>query len=302
MSNLVTNIQGYSIHDGPGIRTVVFLKGCGLECRWCSNPECISPQPEIGFVRALCTKCGKCAEICPVGALVYEADKLPRIDRARCNGCGRCSSACSYKAIILYGKEMNAEEIFDAVNRDKMFYQASGGGVTVSGGEALLHPQLVRALFEKCRQAGIHTCIETSGYAAESALRQVIPYTDYVLYDLKHMNPDKHRRYTGKPNDLILGNARIAAASGIETLFRMPLIPGVNDDLQNIKETADFLHGLGNNSLRIELMPYHRLGKGKYDSLDRPYCLPDVLSPEPEYLETVKNTFEAGDIMCLISR
>ena len=185
-------------------------------------------------------------------------------------------SECSYKALILYGKPMNAEEIFNAVNRDKMFYEASGGGVTVSGGEALLQPQLVCDLFEKCRQAGIHTCIETSGYAAESALRQVLPYTDYVLYDLKHMNPDKHRRYTGKPNNLILSNAKIVAGSGIETLFRMPLIPGINDDLQNIKETADFLHGLGNNACRIELMPYHRLGKGKYESLDRQYHLPDV--------------------------
>ena len=175
---------------------------------------------------------------------------------------------------------MNTEEIFDVVNRDKMFYEASGGGVTVSGGEALLQPQLVSELFKKCRQAGIHTCIETSGYAAESSLEGVLSYTDYILYDLKHMNSEKHRQYTGKPNNLILSNARIVAESGVETLFRMPLIPGINDDEQNIKETADFLHGLGNNVLRIELMPYHRLGKGKYESLDKKYPLPDVPSPE----------------------
>src|SRR4030042_4478206 len=251
---LGTNIQGYSIHDGPGIRTVVFFKGCNLECRWCSNPECISPQPEVGFIRALCTKCGKCAEICPVGALVYEANKLPRIIRERCTGCGACSLVCSYNAIVLYGESMDAEEIFDAVNRDKMFYQASGGGVTVSGGEALLQSQLVYDLFEKCCRAGIHTCIETSGNAAETALRQVIPYTDYILYDLKIMNSEKHRQYTGKPNGLILGNARMGATSGVATLFRMPLIPGINDDPQNIKETADFLLGLGNKDRRIELM------------------------------------------------
>jgi pyruvate formate lyase activating enzyme len=302
MSNLVTNIQGYSIHDGPGIRTVVFLKGCGLECQWCSNPECISPRPEVGFVKALCTKCGKCAGVCPDGALVYESGKLPRIDHERCSGCGACSSVCSYKAIVLYGQPMNAGEIFDAVNRDKMFYQASGGGVTVSGGEALLQSQLVYDLFEKCRQAGIHTCIETSGFAAESALSQVLPNTDYILYDLKHLNSDKHRQYTGKPNTLILSNAKIVAASGVEMLFRMPLIPGINDDKQNIRDTADFLHGLGNNALHIELMPYHRLGKGKYESLDRKYTLPDVLSPEPENLELVKKEFEAGGIICTISR
>src|SRR4030065_739247 len=148
MSTLITNIQGYSIHDGPGIRTAVFLKGCSLECQWCSNPECISPRPQVGFIKALCTKCGKCAGVCPAQALVYRAGTFPR-------------------------------------------------------SEALLQPQFVRDLFEKCRRAGVHTCIETSGCAAESALRQAIPYIDYVLYDLKHMDSEKHRRYTGKPNSLI---------------------------------------------------------------------------------------------------
>jgi len=302
MSSLVTNIQGYSIHDGPGIRTVVFLKGCSLECQWCSNPECISPHPEVGFIKSLCTKCGKCAEICPEGALVYEEGKFPRIDREKCTGCDICSSVCAYQALALYGKSMTADEVFDAVNRDTMFYQASGGGVTVSGGEPLLQPEFVGDLFEKCRQAGIHTCIETSGYAAESALRQVLPYTDYILYDLKHLNSGKHRQYTGKPNSLILSNAKIAAASGVETLFRMPLIPGINDDMQNIKETAEFLHGLGNSARRIELMPYHRLGKGKYESLDKEYRLSELLSPEPEHLESVKKVFEDNDIICMISR
>lgn len=302
MSNLVTNIQGYSIHDGPGIRTVVFLKGCGLECQWCSNPECISPHPEVGFIKTLCTKCGKCAEICSAGALVYEEGKLPHIDRKRCTGCGACSTICSYQVFVLYGQPMNASEIFDAVNRDKMFYQASGGGVTVSGGEALLQPQLVCELFEKCHKAGIDTCIETSGYATKSSLRQVIPYTNYILFDLKHLNPEKHLQYTGKPNSLIISNARIAAESGVETLFRMPLIPGINDDLQNIKETADFLHRLGNNTLRIELMPYHRLGKGKYESLGKQYHLPELLSPEPQHLESVKKAFEDKGIICTISR
>jgi pyruvate formate lyase activating enzyme len=302
MSSLVTNIQGYSIHDGPGIRTVVFLKGCGLECQWCSNPECISPRPEVGFVKALCTKCGKCAGVCPVKALVCEAGKFPRIVRELCSGCGACSSVCSYKAIVLYGEQMSVDEVFDAVNRDKMFYQASGGGVTVSGGEALLQPQFVCDLFEKCRRDGIHTCVETSGYTAESALRQVLPYTDYVLYDLKHLNSKKHHQYTGKPNNLILSNAKILAASEVETLFRMPLIPGINDDIQNIKETAEFLHRLGDNTLRIELMPYHRLGKGKYESLDKEYRLSGVLSPEPDEVESVKKAFEVNDIICLISR
>jgi pyruvate formate lyase activating enzyme len=299
---LVTNIQGYSIHDGPGIRTVVFLKGCGLECRWCSNPECIPPHPEVGFFKTLCTKCGKCAEVCPEGALNYKEGEFPYIDRKKCTGCDICSSACPYQALVLYGKTMTADEVFDAVKRDKMFYEASGGGVTVSGGEALLQPKFVGDLFDKCHRDGIQTCIETSGCASESALRKVLPDTDYVLYDLKHMNSEKHRQYTGQPNGLILSNAEIVAASGVETLFRMPLIPGINDDAQNIKETAAFLNGLGNNALRIELMPYHRLGKGKYEALDRQYTLSGLLSPEPEHVEAIKKAFEDNDIICTVSR
>jgi len=301
ISGLVTNIQGYSIHDGQGIRTVVFLKGCSLECQWCSNPECISPHPEVGFIQKLCTKCGKCAGICPNGALDYQEGKLPHLDQERCDGCGICCEACSYKALVLYGKLMSEEEVFDAVKRDKIFYQASSGGVTVSGGEPLLQPQIVCDVFQKCRQDGIHTCIETSGCAPESALRQVLPYTDYILYDLKHLNSEKHRQYTGKPNELILSNARIAAESSVETLFRMPLIPGINDDEQNIRQTAGFLHGLGDNTLNIELMPYHRLGKGKYESLGRRYPLNNVPSPEPEHLESIKKIFESEGIMCTIS-
>ena len=302
MANLVTNIQSYSIHDGPGIRTVVFLKGCGLECQWCSNPECISPHAELGFIKALCTKCGKCAEVCPNSALDYQAGKLPRINRTKCNGCGECSLVCSYKALVLYGKAMDADEIFDTVSRDKMFYEASGGGVTVSGGEALLQPSLVSHLFVKCRQAGIHTCIETSGHVTESAFEQVLPNTDCVLFDVKFMDTDKHRQYTGKPNSQILANAKVVAASGMALLFRMPLIPGINDDEQNVKETADFLHSLGNNAQRIELMPYHRLGKGKYESLDKKYPLPDVRSPEPEQIALVKTAFESSGIVCTISQ
>ncbi|MHB8104188.1 MAG: glycyl-radical enzyme activating protein [Dehalococcoidales bacterium] len=301
MTGLVTNIQGYSIHDGPGIRTVVFLKGCGLECRWCSNPECISPQAEVGFIKSLCTKCGKCLEVCPVDALDYQEGKFPRIDRRRCTGCGICSSVCAYKALITYGKPMSVEEIFDMVNRDNIFYEASGGGVTVSGGEALLQPQLVVGLFKKCHQDGIHTCVETSGYAAEFAFKQVLPLTDYIFFDLKIINPERHRRYTGKSNELIHSNARLVAESGVETIYRMPLVPGINDDEQNIKDTVDFLKGLVNNA-RIEVMPYHKLGKGKYESLGKKYLLPDVPIPEQEYLESIKKAFEFRGLICTISK
>jgi pyruvate formate lyase activating enzyme len=301
MTDLVTNIQGYSIHDGPGIRTVVFFKGCGLACQWCSNPECISGMPEIGFLKALCMKCGKCAEICPTGALSGGKDKSPVINRELCTACGACAGVCAYHALVLHGKPMTADEIFSAVSPDKMFYEASGGGVTVSGGEALLHPELVAELFKKCRSAGINTCIETSGFAPKPNLLQVLPYTDYLLFDLKLIDPEKHRQYTGHPNALILDNAKTAAKSGKDILFRMPLIPGINDDPQNIKETADFIHGLGKNYSRLELMPYHRLGNGKYASLGQGYALPEIAVPAPEHIAAVKKAFEDNGILCSVS-
>jgi pyruvate formate lyase activating enzyme len=197
---------------------------------------------------------------------------------------------------------MSSEEIFEAVSRDRMFYESSGGGVTFSGGEALLQPQLVREVFEKCRKAGIHTCIETSGQAPESALTRVLECTDYVLFDLKLIDPEKHRLYTGNSNELILKNAAIAAKSGVEVLFRLPLIPGINDDRRNIEATADFLRKAGNDFLRIELMPYHRLGKGKYDSLDKQYLLPDLVSPSPEQISAAVKAFADKGITCKVSR
>ena len=302
MNDLVTNIQGYSIHDGPGIRTVVFFKGCGLECRWCSNPECISPFPEVGLVKRLCTRCGKCAEVCPTGALVFKEDEVPHIDRTLCTGCGECSEVCTYGAIVHYGKQMTVEEIYDIVHRDKMFYDSSGGGVTVSGGEPLLHPERVHDLFQKCRDTGIHTCMETSGYVPLSSVQKVLPYTDYVLFDLKQLDSEKHLRYTGKSNNMILANAKTVIESNVETLFRMPLIPGINDDMQNIEDTAEFLSSLGNDACRIELMPYHQLGKGKYESLDKVYHLSNISAPEPEQVESAKTAFENFGITCMISK
>ncbi len=299
MAELVTNIQGYSIHDGPGIRTVVFFKGCSLACRWCSNPECISSGPELGFVKNLCTQCGACAGVCPEGALVLEPGAYPVIDRARCTACGKCAAVCTSGALVLYGEAMKPDEVFDAVRRDKMFYDASGGGVTVSGGEALLRPRFVAELFELCRRDGLSTCVETSGNAPEAALREVLPLTDLLLYDLKLMDPARHAEQTGRPNDRILANARLAAGSGVPLLFRMPLVPGLNDDEQNLRATADFIRSLG--TFGLELMPYHRFGKGKYASLDRPYPLDDLPAPAKERVRAVRERFQQLGVDCSVS-
>jgi pyruvate formate lyase activating enzyme len=301
MPTLVTDIQGFSIHDGPGIRTLVFLKGCGLGCTWCSNPECISGRPEVGFVRNLCIQCGDCAGSCSVDALVSEAGRSPEIHRRRCNGCGACAAACARGALVLYGKAMTVDEVFDKVRRDRMFYEASGGGLTVSGGDPLLHPRFVRALFERCRGEGIHTCVETSGYAAWSAFERVLPATDLILYDLKIIDEEAHGRYTGRSNKRILANARRIDESGVETLFRLPLVPGINDSDKNLADTACFLQSLGPRARHLQLMPYHDYGRGKYDSLDRAYIPTDVVAPTAERLEQIRKELAERGIDCSIS-
>ena len=196
---------------------------------------------------------------------------------------------------------MEVDEVFDIIRGDSMFFQASGGGITVSGGEPLLQPEYVSALLEKCKQEDIHTCLETSGYAASSALKAVLQYTDLVLFDLKHMDLEKHRCYTGKPNDLIKRNAKIVVDSSAGILFRMPLIPGINDDDENIRETAQFLHQLGDKACSIQLMPYHELGKGKYKSLDKKYRLTGIRAPGQSQTDLAKNKFVSYNIRCTVS-
>jgi pyruvate formate lyase activating enzyme len=196
---------------------------------------------------------------------------------------------------------MGVEEVFAAVSRDKIFYDGSGGGVTASGGEPLLHAQFVCALFGKCRQNGIHTCIETSGHAAASALREVLAHTDYVLYDLKLLDSSRHRECTGKSNNRVLANAKVAAESGVELRFRMPLIPDITDTRKNISDTAGFLHSLGGGPHSLELMPYHRLGVGKYESLDKQYLLPEADFPTQDQVEEAIRAFEDLGIVCSVS-
>ncbi len=297
----ITNIQGYSIHDGPGIRTVVFFKGCTLSCQWCANPECISGKPQTGFLELLCKGCGKCLETCPNGA-INMSEKCHRIDYSKCEACGTCVDNCSYGALVRYGKPMTVDEVWDEVRRDKMFYDESGGGVTVSGGEPLLHSVFVRELFELCHGENINTCIETCGNVNSSALREVIPVTDHFLFDLKHMDSEIHKKYTGQPNDRILENASILVEKKADVIFRNPLIPGVNDTDTNIEATAEFLKGLGDNALRYELMPFHRLGKDKYRALNRDYLLGDLAIMDNEKLEKVKKAYIDRGINCTISR
>ncbi len=297
---IISNIQGYSIHDGPGIRTVVFFKGCTLACQWCANPESISAQPQIGFIKNLCTGCGKCFEVCPENALTTAPDKH-RVDYSKCTVCGKCVEACAYKAMVMYGKTMSVEEVFDAVRRDKMFYETSGGGVTVSGGEPLMHAGFIKSLFEMCKNDDINTCIETAGFVAPDAFETVLPVTDYVLFDLKLMNSDEHLKYIGQRNEQILANARLVAESGADVLFRIPLIPSVNDTDENIKETAAFVKSILPQP-KVQLMPFHRLGDSKYKALGIPNLFAECQAMQPDEIEKVKQAFINEGVECSISK
>ena len=297
---VVTNIQGYSIHDGPGIRTVVFLKGCPLRCNWCANPENLTAAAEIGFLKNLCKNCGKCAGKCPADAIV-PGEAVYRIDRNKCNGCGSCVDVCFYGALVRYGDLFTSEEVFNKVKRDKMFYDSSGGGVTVSGGEPLIYPEFVYELFSCCKAAGINTCIETCGYAPATALRRVLPVTDWVYFDLKHLDPAAHKEHTGHSNKQILENARLAAAEASNILFRLPLIPGVNDGDNNIRETADFIKLSGSEAAGIQLMPYHRAGQVKYEALDMTYMTSGLDIMKEDQIEAIKQKFIDFGVYCTIS-
>ena len=299
-SAMVTNIQGYSIHDGPGIRTVVFLKGCPLRCKWCANPENLEGGVQIGFIANLCKGCGRCAKTCPNGAILPGPEQ--RIDREKCARCGKCVKACYYDALVSYGEERTVEDVFDKVRRDKMFYESSGGGVTVSGGEPLTHPQFVAELFTLCHTDGINTCVETCGCVPREAFELVAPLTDYFYFDLKIMDPQKHQQYTGMDNRQIHENARYLAAQGASILFRQPIIPGVNSGEDNIRATAEFIHSLGREDIAIQLMPYHRMGTSKYAALDTPYELEEIQIMPAEEIDAIEALYKELSVQCTVSR
>ena len=298
----VFNIQRFSVHDGPGIRTTVFLKGCPLNCRWCCNPESIHPQPQVGHARNTCTRCGRCINACPNGAISLDEEGFPVIDRSLCQSCGACAKACLTDSMTLYGKHMTLDEVYKEVMKDHLFY-GSDGGVTVSGGEVLMQVPFVVELFKKCHDAGITTCIETSGCAKEDVFLALLPHLNHVFFDLKHMNPDIHKELVGVDNHLILNNAQTLVANqekyGYSILFRMPLMPNCNSDEENIRATARFLKKIQGDKARIELMPYHALGKGKYEAIGVEYGMADIPTPSPEFIASVQKMYEEEGVECL---
>ena len=293
---IIFNIQRYGIHDGPGIRTTVFFKGCPLKCLWCANPESQNPFPELAYNDSLCTGCGKCLEACQVDAITLR-DKGVEINRKTCTNCELCVRTCDFGALKIYGKEMTVDDIMQEVTKDELFYRNSNGGITVSGGEPLLQPELLLALFKLCQARGIHTCLDTSGYCRSATLERVLEYTDLVLFDLKIMDPLIHRKWIGRGNIRIIQNARLIASRGVQMIIRFPVIPYFNDTEQNIREIAEFIVGL-DNVINVEVLPYHRLGITKYKMLNRLYKLDDNIIPTTKDCQRTKELFQSYGLNC----
>jgi pyruvate formate lyase activating enzyme len=286
---IIFDIKRYAVDDGPGIRTTIFLKGCPLRCWWCHNPEGQVLEPELTYKRRRCIRCEECVKICPRTAIAYTADKV-RINRRLCNLCRKCAQNCPAEALTIIGREICVADLTKEMERDMPFYAESKGGITVSGGEPLLQIDFLDAILKECKERGIHTAVDTCGYAPYKAFERISDKTDLFLYDIKTMNDKIHEKYTGVSNRLILENLKRSAESGRNILARFPVIPGINDDEDNIARTAEFL--LSCDVRGVSLLPYHRAGIEKYKSLNRAYKLKKIQSPSSEELNLVKDKLE----------
>lgn len=285
-SGWVFNIQRYSIQDGPGIRTTVFLKGCPLTCHWCSNPESQGLHPQLFYFDTQCTGCHRCLEACPNGATLLGSNGKIVIDRRLCKACGVCADACLSGARVISGSLMTIDEVVNVVEKDSLFYRNSDGGVTFSGGEPLYQPAFLLELLKKCQRKGFHTCLDTCAYIQWEVLEEALDYVDLVLFDVKHMDPEKHREVTGVDNHLILDNLKRMAKMGKEIIVRIPLLPDINDSAENINALGNFTSQL--SLKRVDLLPYHKLGVKKYERLGMEYKLKELRSFKREEVEGVK--------------
>jgi pyruvate formate lyase activating enzyme len=294
---VVFDIQRFSIQDGPGIRTTVFLKGCPLGCLWCSNPESQRLSPMLLVREANCRLSGACKEACPEGAIELVDGEARRIDWALCNHCLRCVEACPHDSLVACGREMHVEEVVAEVVRDRPFYETSNGGVTISGGEALSQAGFLLALLEALKQEKLHTALDTSGFAPGEVLEAVLPLVDLLLYDIKHLDSRAHRSGTGVRNELILENLRMASKNS-RIWLRVPLISGYNDSGEHVRELAALAREVG--AEKISLLPYHEGGESKSRQIGKPYEFEEGRAPDPERLALLKEWIEREGVVASI--
>ena len=302
---VIFNVQRFNTADGPGVRTLIFFQGCPLRCKWCVNPEGLERKPQVMFKSDFCVNCGKCVEVCPVGIHRMDDEGRHYINRSiRCIGCRECEKACIPKALSIMGEEKTVSELLEMIEADRTFYEMSGGGVTLGGGEVTSQPEAAISLLEACKRVGINTAIETCGYCSLGNLKKLAKFTDLFLFDLKHIDSQKHYEWTGVHNELIIENIQYLLNHGVNVKVRMPLLKGVNDRKEDIEGIARLLTPFQDykNFRGIDLLPYHKMGVGKYRQLDMDYPIEGDPSLSGEDLDQMEAWIREYDMPVSVIR